>query len=65
MPTITINITEQQLQKLQEFAQKLGISGEEWLCASLKDLLNYPKAEFNQATGYILRKNAELYQQLT
>ncbi|UKP01501.1 DNA-binding protein [Nostoc sp. UHCC 0870] len=64
MAAITINITEQQLQKLQEFAQKLGMSTEELLSASVEDLLNYPQNEFNQAASYVLRKNAELYQRL-
>ena len=64
MAAITINITEQQLQKLQELAQKLGISTEELLSTSLEDLLNSPKIEFNQAASYVLRKNAELYHRL-
>lgn len=64
MAAITINITEQQLQKLQSLAPKLGISTEELLSASLEDLLNYPKSEFNQAASYVLRKKAELYQLL-
>ena len=58
MAAIKINITEQQLQKLQELAQKLGISTEELLSVSLEDLLNSPKNEFNQAASYVLRKNA-------
>jgi len=64
MAAITINIREQQLQKLQSLAPKLGISTEELLSASLEDLLNYPKSEFNQVASYVLRKNAELYQRL-
>jgi antitoxin FitA len=64
MVAITINMTEEQLQKLQELAQKFGISTEELLSVSLKDLLNYPKSEFPEAASYVLRKNAELYQRL-
>jgi len=64
MAAITINVTEQQLQKLHSLAQKLGISTEELLSASLEDLLNSPKNEFNQAASYILQKNAELYHRL-
>jgi predicted transcriptional regulator len=40
MATITINISEEQLQKLQELAQKLGMSTEELLSASLEDFRN-------------------------
>lgn len=64
MAAITINITEQQLQKLQSLAQKLGMSTEELLSASVEDLLNYRQNEFNQAASYVLQKNAELYQRL-
>ncbi|MBD2254696.1 ribbon-helix-helix protein, CopG family [Nostoc parmelioides FACHB-3921] len=64
MAAITINLTEEQLQKLQELAQRLGVSTEELLSASLEDLLNYPKNGLNQAASYVLRKNAELYQRL-
>jgi hypothetical protein len=64
MAAITINITEQQLQKLQSLAQKLGMSTEELLSASVEDLLNSSQNEFNQAASYVLRKNAELYQRL-
>lgn len=64
MAAITINITEQQLQKLQSLAQKLGMSTEELLSASVEDLLNSQQNEFNQAASYVLQKNAELYQRL-
>jgi predicted transcriptional regulator len=64
MATITINISEEQLQKLQELAQKLGMSTEELLSASLEDLLNHPQSEFTQAASYVMRKNAELYRRL-
>jgi antitoxin FitA len=64
MAAITINLTEHQLQKLQELAQKLGMSTEELLSASVEDLLNSPQNEFNQAASYVLRKNAELYKRL-
>ncbi|MBO3458799.1 DNA-binding protein [Aetokthonos hydrillicola Thurmond2011] len=64
MAVITIKITDQQLQKLQGLAQTLGISIEELLSASLENLLNSPKHEFNQAASYVLQKNAELYRRL-
>ena len=57
MAAITINITEQQLQKLQSLAPKLGISTEELLSASLEDLLNYPKSKFS-----ILPTRTRLYE---
>lgn len=64
MVAITINISEHQLEKLQELAQKLGISTEELLSASIEDLLNHPKNDFTKAANYVMQKNAELYRRL-
>ncbi|MDB9540951.1 DNA-binding protein [Anabaenopsis arnoldii] len=64
MATITINISEEQLQKLQELAQQLNISTEQLLSASLEDLLNRRQGEFTQAANYVTQKNAQLYQRL-
>ena len=64
MASITINIPDAQLQKLQQLAQKSGISIEDLLRASLEDWLSYPKSEFVQASNYVLKKNAELYRRL-
>ncbi|MDH6106446.1 DNA-binding protein [Anabaenopsis tanganyikae CS-531] len=64
MATITINISEEQLQKLQELAQQLNISTEQLLSASLEDLLNRRQGEFTQAANYVMQKNAQLYQRL-
>ena len=64
MATITINISEEQLQKLQELAQQSNISTEQLLSASLEDLLNRRQGEFTQAANYVIQKNAQLYQRL-
>lgn len=61
MASITINIPDAQLQKLQQLAQDSGISLEDLLSASIEDWLSYPKSEFVQASSYVLNKNAELY----
>lgn len=64
MSSITIDIQDEQLQKLQELANSQGLSPEELLQASLKDWLSSPKPESTQAMDYVLKKNAELYQRL-
>lgn len=64
MASITINIPDAQLQKLQQLAQENEISLEDLLRASLEDWLSYPKSEFAQASSYVLKKNAELYRRL-
>jgi competence protein ComGF len=62
--SITFEISDAQLQKLQQLAQENGISFEDLLRASIEDWLSYPKSEFIQASSYVLKKNAELYQRL-
>ena len=64
MPSITIDVQENQLQKLQELANSHGISPEELLRASLENWLSSPKPEFTHAADYVLKKNAELYRRL-
>ena len=64
MASITIDISDSQLQKLQELAKVYGLSPEALLRASLEDWLSFPKSEFTDAANYVLRKNAELYRRL-
>jgi antitoxin FitA len=64
MTSITIDISDNQLQKLQELARAHGVSPEALLCASVEDWLNMPKTEFSNAANYVLKKNAELYKRL-
>ena len=64
MASITINISDEQLQKLQALAQENGISLEDLLRARIEDWLSQPTSEFAQATNYVLNKNTELYQRL-
>ena len=65
MASITINIQDGQLQKLQALAESHGLSPEELLHASLEDLLSSPKPEFTRAADYVIEKNAELYRRLS
>ncbi|MFN5516591.1 MAG: ribbon-helix-helix protein, CopG family [Cyanobacteriota bacterium] len=64
MAFITVNISDEQLRRLQQLAQNNQVSYEELLRASIEDLLTYPKSEFTQASSYVLKKNAELYRRL-
>ena len=61
MACITINISDEQLQKLQALAQENGISLEDLLRARIEDWLSQPTSEFAQAANYVLNKNTELY----
>ena len=64
MASITIDISNSQLQKLQELARLHGVSPEELLRAGLEDWLSLPKPEFSSAANYVLAKNTELYRRL-
>lgn len=64
MASITIDISESQLQKLQDLAKVHGIPPEALLRESIEDWLSSPKSEFTDAANYVLNKNAELYRRL-
>ena len=64
MAYITINISDEQLRKLQQLAQESQISPEDLLQSGIDDWLATPKDEFKQAANYVLNKNAELYRRL-
>ncbi len=64
MTTITIELPSERLQKLQEMAQKFGISMEELVRVSVEDMLTQPEDQFRKAAQYVLKKNAELYKRL-
>jgi antitoxin FitA len=64
MASITIDIPDSNLQKLQDLADAYGISSEVLLRASIDNWLNLPQSEFVDAANYVLKKNAELYRRL-
>lgn len=64
MALITIDIPDDQLQKLQQLARESQVSPEDLLRTNIEDWLARPKNEFTQAASYILNKNAELYRRL-
>jgi predicted transcriptional regulator len=63
MSNITISLPEDRMSKLKEMASGLGTTPEELVRASVEDLLDRPE-EFQEAVGYVLKKNAELYRRL-
>jgi len=64
MTTITIALSEEQLQKLQEIAAHFQVAPEELVRVNLEELLARPEEEFQRALDDVLRKNAELYRRL-
>lgn len=64
MTTITIALSDDRAQKLQQIAARLRVAPEDLVRVSLEDLLARPEEEFERALAYVLRKNAELYRRL-
>jgi antitoxin FitA len=64
MTTITIPISDDQLNQLKALAEKAGITPEELARAGLEEWLARPHDDFREAARYVLRKNAELYRRL-
>lgn len=64
MQTLEIQLPEQIAVRLQEAAQKLGVSVEVLLQASVEEKLARLDEDFLAAANYVLEKNSELYQRL-
>ncbi len=64
MSSITIELTEDRLQRLREMAARLRIAPEELARMSVDELLAQPDEKFDKALKYALEKNAELYKRL-
>ena len=64
MKTLEVQLPERTASKLEVAAERLNISPEELLILSLEEKLTQLDVEFQQATDYVLAKNAELYKRL-
>jgi antitoxin FitA len=64
MSTLTIALSEERLQKLEEIARRFQIAPEELVRVSIDELLSLPEEDFRRALDHVLNKNAELYQRL-
>ena len=64
MATITVSLTDERLEQLQELARRVKVAPEELARAGLEDWLRQPREDFVQAAQYVLKKNAELYRRL-
>ncbi|MEH1790132.1 DNA-binding protein [Nostoc sp.] len=64
MNSITIQVPDERLLKLQETANNLGVSIEELVLMGIEEILDKPNASFKGAMNYVLKKNTELYKRL-
>ena len=64
MSAITINLSEERMERLREIASRLGVSPEDLARTSVEELLARPDEKFEEAARHVLEKNAELYRRL-
>ena len=62
---ITVELTDEQTERLNEVAQRLEVPPEQLAKAAFLDLLANPDVEFQTAAEFVLRKNRELYERLS
>ena len=64
MTTITVTLPDDQLEMLEDIANRFQVAPEELVRASVEQLLAGPEIEFRRALEHVLNKNAELYRRL-
>lgn len=64
MTTITVQIEDAKAQALREKADRFGLKPEQFLTASVEDLIGQPDPDFDEAARRVLSKNKELYRRL-
>ncbi len=64
MTTFTITLPDERVKKLQEIAERLRVTPEELVRASLEELLTRPLDDFQKIIERVLTKNADLYKRL-
>ena len=64
MTTLTIDLREDQVHKLEQLAERYQVAPEELVQLSIDELLSRPQDDFEQMLTYLLQKNADLYRQL-
>jgi hypothetical protein len=62
--TITVEIDDSKAALLWEKAEKFGILPEQFVTASIDDLISQPEAAFEDAMQKVIAKNKELYKRL-
>ena len=64
MTTLRFDISDDKAEALAGAAERLGISVEELLRASVDETLQKLDEDFERAAQHVLKKNAELYRRL-
>jgi predicted transcriptional regulator len=61
---ITVPLTDEQAQRLDQLAESLGIDPTELARAACVDLVSQPPDDFRDVAKQVLTKNRELYRRL-
>lgn len=61
---ITVQLNEQESQRLQELARELQVDPQELAIVAINDLASRSDDDFEQAIQHVLEKNRELYRRL-
>ncbi len=64
MARITVEIDDSKAAILKEKAKKFGLLPNQFVTASIEDLISQPDPEFESAMRKVLSKNLELYERL-
>ena len=62
---LTIELTDQQIERLRQAAASLGIEPSEFARAAMADFLARPEDDFRRAAQHVLAKNRDLYERLS
>ena len=64
MARITVEIDDSKAALLRKKAEKFGILPNQFIIASIEDLIGQPEPEFEAAIRKVISKNKELYKRL-
>lgn len=64
MMTLKLELAEATAARLEQAAQKLGVTPEEFLQMSVEEMLVRLEKDFLEAANYVLEKNGDLYKRL-
>ena len=64
MTTLTFQIEDKKADALRKKADRFGLEPEQFLKASVEDLIGQPNPDFDKAARRVLSKNQELYRRL-
>ena len=65
MAIITVEIEDSKAELLRKKAKKYGLLPDQFVTASIEDLIAQPEPEFEAAMRKVLSKNKQLYKRLS